>query len=142
MTAECVFCSVVAGAPHHEVYRDDEVVAFLDRAPLAPGHTLVIPREHTPTLEDLREELIVPFFSLVQRLSRAFGPAVGAEGSLVAINTRISQSVPHVHAHVVPRRKGDRLFSPGQGPMLWIRRKYTEGEAERVAERLRAALRT
>ena len=128
------------GAPHHVVYRDELVLAFLDRAPLAPGHTLVITREHIESMEDIPEPLVAPFFGLTQRLSRAFGPALGAEGSLVALNTRISQSVPHVHAHVVPRRKGDRLFSPGQGPMLWIRRKYTEGEAERIAEKLRAVL--
>ena len=136
----CAFCEIVRGAPHHVVYRDEQIVAFLDHAPLAPGHTLVVTREHIATLEDIPELLLAPFFAVVQRLSRAFGPALGAEGSLVALNTRISQSVPHVHAHVVPRRKGDRLFSPGQGPMLWIRRKYTEGEAERTAEKLRAAL--
>lgn len=138
--ATCVFCEIARGAPHQEVYRDDLLVAFLDRAPLTPGHTLVITREHIETLEDLPQALLGPFFGLAQRLSRAFGPALGAEGSLVAINTRISQSVPHVHVHVVPRHKGDRLFSPAQGPLLWIRRKYAEGEAERIAEKLRAAL--
>jgi histidine triad (HIT) family protein len=116
------------------------VLAFLDRAPLVPGHTLAIPRRHIATLEDIPVELLAPFFSAVQRLSRAFAPALGAEGSLVAINTRISQSVPHVHAHVVPRRKGDRLFSPSSGPMLWMRRSYKEGEAEEIAAKLRAAL--
>ena len=115
-------------------------MAFLDRAPLVAGHTLVIPRRHIETLEDVPAELLAPFFGFVQRLSRAFGPALGAEGSLVAINTRISQSVPHVHAHVVPRRKGDRLFSPGTGPMLWVRRGYKEGEAQEIAAKLRAAL--
>lgn len=128
------------GAPHLEIYSDESVVAFLDRAPLVPGHTLVIPRRHIETLEDMPADLLAPFFGVVQRLSRAFAPALGAEGSLVAINTRISQSVPHLHAHVVPRRKGDRLFSPSTGPMLWIRRGYKEGEAEEVAAKLRAAL--
>jgi histidine triad (HIT) family protein len=138
--ATCAFCEIVRGAGDREIYRDDVVLAFLDRAPLTPGHTLVITHEHIETFEDLPSPLLAPFFGLAQRLSRAFGPALGAEGSLVALNTRISQSVPHVHAHVVPRRKGDRLFSPGQGPMLWVRRKYAEGEAERIAETLRAAL--
>ena len=135
----CVFCAVVDGAPHHEVYRDERVIAFLDRAPLLAGHTLVVPREHIETLEDLPARLLDPFFVVVQRLSRAFAPALGAEGSLVAINTRISQSVPHMHAHVVPRRKGDRLFVRG-APMLWIRRSYEAGEAEAIAAKLRAAL--
>src|SRR6058998_111818 len=136
----CVFCAVVHGAPHHDVYRDELVVALPDRAPPLAVHTLVVPREHIETLEDLPAPLLEPFFVVVQRLSRAFAPALGAEGSLVAINTRISQSVPHLHAHVVPRRKGDRLFSPSTGPMLWIRRGYKEGEAEEVAAKLRAAL--
>ena len=98
-----------------------------------PGHTLVITREHFATLEDVPPDLLAPFFGVVQRVSRVFGPALGAEGTLVAINTRVSQSVPHVHAHVVPRRKGDRLFSTGAPPMLWIRRRYEEGEAEAIA---------
>jgi histidine triad (HIT) family protein len=116
------------------------VLAFLDRAPLAPGHTLVITREHIETLEDIPTDLLTPFFGLVQRVSRTFAPALGAEGTLVAVNTRISQSVPHVHAHVVPRRKGDRLFTPGAPPMLWIRRQYEEGQAEAIAAKLKGAL--
>jgi histidine triad (HIT) family protein len=138
--AVCAFCAIAGGAPHNAIYAGERVVAFLDRAPLAAGHTLVIPREHVETVEDVPPELLAPFFEVVQRISRAFGPALGAEGSLVAINTRISQSVPHVHAHVVPRRKGDRLFSPGAGPMLWIRHSYKDGEADAVAAKLRAAL--
>ena len=105
-----------------------------------PGHTLVITREHFATLEDVPSELLAPFFCVVQRISKVFGPALGAEGTLVAINTRVSQSVRHVHAHVVPRRKGDRLFSTGAPPMLWIRRGYKEGEAEAIAAKLRDAL--
>jgi len=99
----------------------------------------VVPREHIETLDDLPVGVLEPLFGVVQRLSRAFAPALGAEGSLVAINTRISQSVPHMHAHVVPRRKGDRLFVRG-APMLWIRRSYEAGEAEAIAAKLRAAL--
>jgi histidine triad (HIT) family protein len=138
--AVCAFCAIAGGAPHHAVYAGERVVAFLDRAPLVAGHTLVILREHVETVEDVPSELLAPFFEVVQRISRAFGPALGAEGSLVAINTRISQSVRHMHAHVIPRRKGDRLFSPGAGPMLWIRRSYKDGEADAVAAKLRAAL--
>ena len=137
----CTFCQIASGElPAQIVYRDENVIAFLDRAPLVPGHTLVIPRRHIETLEDVPANLLAPFFGPVQKLSRAFAPALGAEGSLVAINTRISQSVPHVHAHVVPRRKGDRLFSPSTGPTLWIRRSYKEGEAQEVAAKLRTAL--
>jgi len=77
-------------------------------------------------------------FLLARRLSIAFRAVLGADGSFVAVNTRISQSVPHVHVHVVPRRKGDGLFSPGKG--MWIRRRYSDGEAARIAEKLRSAL--
>ena len=83
---------------------------------------------------------VAPLFLLARRLSIAFRTALGADGSFIAVNTRISQSVPHVHAHVVPRRKGDRLFSTAAPPMLWVRRTYQEGEAEAIAAKLRAAL--
>jgi histidine triad (HIT) family protein len=134
---DCVFCAVVNGADHHAVYRDEHVVAFLDHAPVFPGHTLVVPVRHYDTLEDLPESEVAPLFLLARRLSAAFGTALGADGSFVAVNTRISQSVPHVHVHVVPRRKGDGLFSPGKG--MWVRRRYPEGEAARIAEKLRGA---
>ncbi len=136
--ADCAFCAVVNGAEHQAVYRDKHVVAFLDHAPVFPGHTLVVPVRHYDTLEDLPESDVAPLFLLARRLSIAFRTALGAEGSFVAVNTRISQSVPHVHVHVVPRRKGDGLFSPGKG--MWVRRRYSEGEAARVAEKLRTAL--
>ncbi len=133
----CAFCEVVAGGTGHEIYRDETMLAFLDRAPLIHGHTLVVPIQHVETLDDLPAALMAPFVSVVQRVSRAFPAALGAEGSFVGINTRISQSVPHLHAHVVPRRKGDGLFSTR---MLWQRRPYAEGEAEAVAGKLRAAV--
>ena len=136
--AECVFCAVVNGADHDAVYRDHRVVAFLDHAPVHPGHTLVVPARHYDTLEDVPESDVAPLFLLARRLSVAFRTALGADGSFVAVNTRISQSVPHVHVHCVPRRKGDGLFSPGRG--MWVRRRYAEGEAERVAAKLRKAL--
>jgi histidine triad (HIT) family protein len=136
--ADCVFCAVVNGAEHHAVYRDDHVVAFLDHAPVFPGHTLVVPVRHHPTLDDMPESEVAPLFLLARRLSIAFRTALGADGSFVAVNTRISQSVPHVHVHAVPRRKGDGLFSPGRG--MWMRRRYSGDEAERIAEKLRSAL--
>jgi histidine triad (HIT) family protein len=134
----CVFCAVVAGAEHLAFYRDDHVVAFLDHAPIFPGHTLIVPARHHETLEDLPEDEVAPLFLLARRLSVAFRTTLGADGSFIAVNTRISQSVPHVHVHAVPRRKGDGLFSPGRG--MWIRRRYAAGEADQIADKLRAAL--
>jgi histidine triad (HIT) family protein len=136
--ADCVFCAVVKGAEHHSVYRDEQIVAFLDHAPVFPGHTLVVPARHYDTVEDMPEIEIAPLFLLARRLSVAFRTALGAEGSFIAVNTRISQSVPHVHVHVVPRRKGDGLFSPGRG--MWVRRRYSGDEAARIAEKLRSAV--
>lgn len=131
-----MFCAVVGGAEH--LYRDEHVVAFLDHAPVFPGHTLVVPARHYDTLEDMPESEVAPLFLLARRLSIAFRTALGADGSFIAANTRISQSVPHAHVHVVPRRKGDGLFSPGRG--MWVRRRYGENEAERIAAKLRSAL--
>jgi histidine triad (HIT) family protein len=129
--ADCAFCAVVNGAEDHAVYRDPDVVAFLDHAPVFPGHTLVVPARHYDTLDDVPEDDLAPLFVLARRLSIAFRTALGAGGSFVAVNTRISQSVPHVHVHVVPRRKGDGLFSPGKG--MWMRRRYSGNEAEVIA---------
>jgi histidine triad (HIT) family protein len=97
-----------------------------------------VPARHYDTLDDMPESEVSPLFLLARRLSIAFRTALAADGSFVAVNTRISQSVPHVHVHVVPRRKGDGLFSPGRG--MWIRRRYSDGEAEQVAAKLRSAL--
>ena len=138
MAKGCAFCAVVAGAEHHSLYRDDDVIAFLDHAPVAPGHTLVIPTTHYETLEDVPDPQLVPLFALVKRVSRAFTTALGAEGSLTLANTRISQSVPHVHVHVVPRRKGDRFFTPGRP--FWMRQRYRDGEAAQIAAAFRTAL--
>ena len=138
MPKECAFCAVVAGAEHHAVYRDADVVAFLDRAPLIHGHTLVVPTAHHDTLDDLPDEALASLFRVVRRVSVAQQRALGAEGTLTLSNTRVSQSVPHVHVHVVPRRKGDRLFSPGT--TLWMRRAYGPGEAEEIAGKLRTEL--
>ena len=110
--------------------------AFLDRRPLFPGHSIVIPKQHFETLADLPSDLVGPLFASVQLLSRAVVVAMKAEGSFVAINNRISQSVPHLHVHVVPRRKKDGLRG-----FFWPRRPYaSEEEAREVAGRIRAAL--
>ena len=134
----CVFCAVVAGAEHHAVYRDDDVVAFLDHAPVIPGHTLVVPATHYETIDDLPDDALVPLFRVVREVSKAMQRVLGAEGSLTLANTRISQSVPHVHVHVVPRRKGDHFFTPGRP--FWMRQRYRAGQAEEIAEKLRSAL--
>lgn len=134
----CAFCAIVRGeADAHLVHDDERVIAFLDRAPLIKGHVIVAPRAHVETFDELPPDLVAPLFGVVQRISRAFPSALGADGSYTAINTRVSQSVPHVHVHVVPRRQGDGLFRAG---MVWIRRRYDEGEGAQLAARLREAI--
>jgi histidine triad (HIT) family protein len=130
----CPFCAIVIGAVDaHIVYDDDEVVAFLDRSPLFPGHTLVVPRQHVVTFADLDADRVGPFWRRVQHISRELPVIVDAEGSFVANNNVVSQSVAHLHVHVVPRRRGDGLRG-----FFWPRTKYGEGEAEAIATRLRA----
>jgi len=133
----CVFCDIVAGeSPAHVVLDDDRFVAFLDIRPLFHGHTLLVPREHVVTLPDLDVDLVGPFFERVQRLAVAVEEGCGAQGTLIAINNTVSQSVPHLHAHVVPRTKGDGLRG-----FFWPRHPYDSPEhAEEVAGRIRAAL--
>jgi histidine triad (HIT) family protein len=138
VSKDCVFCAVVAGSEHHAVYRDDVTVAFLDHAPVAKGHTLVVPTTHYETLDDLPDEALLPLFRVVRQISIAQQKVLGAEGSLTLSNTRISQSVPHVHVHVVPRRRGDKFFTPGRP--FWMRDRYAAGEADEIAAKLRAAL--
>lgn len=134
----CVFCSIAQGDVEAHIVADDgAALAFLDHAPLLPGHTLVIPREHADTLDELREDLVGPLFRLVRRISRAQQRAFGADGTFTGVNTRVSQSVPHFHAHVVPRREGDGLFRAG---MVWARKRYKDGEAQAIARKLRDAL--
>jgi histidine triad (HIT) family protein len=139
MTAACIFCRIASGElPGNVVHRDDRIVAFLDRAPLFLGHTLVVPIAHVPTLDELPTELVQPLFEAVRRLSVAVQRGLGASGSFVAVNTRISQTVPHVHVHVVPRTEGDGFFSPRP---IWKRRSYADdAEAAAYAARIRAAL--
>jgi len=134
----CTFCQIANGElPAHIVHRDENVVAFLDRAPLLPGHVLVMPRQHVETLDDMPDDLLVPVFGAVRRTSIAVQKAFAAEGSFVATNTRVSQSVPHVHIHVVPRNKGDGLFSTR---LIWQRRKYeSDSEMAETATKIRTA---
>ena len=136
-TRPCPFCEIIDGSRlAHIVLDDDVVVAFLDARPLFPGHTLLVPREHLETLADLPVERLGPYFERAQRLARAMEEALGAAGSFVAINNRVSQSVPHLHTHVVPRNPKDGLRG-----FFWPRTRYSDdGEAAAVAERLRAAV--
>ena len=129
----CVFCDIVDGSVDaHVVFADDEVVAFLDRSPLMHGHTLVVPRDHVITLADLDVERVGPFWRRVQHISRQLPLVLGAEGTFVANNNVVSQSVAHLHVHVVPRRRGDGLRG-----FFWPRTKYADGQAEAFAARLR-----
>ena len=133
MTPGCKFCQIIAGEiPAHFVLDTDEVVAFLDHRPLFPGHTLVLPRGHVETLADLPPDEVGPFFRQVQRVEAAVRTAMEAEGSFVAENNVVSQSVPHLHVHVVPRRRKDGLRG-----FFWPRTKYAgDGEMAAVAARI------
>jgi histidine triad (HIT) family protein len=136
-SSDCKFCAIAAGeAPAHRVLEGETCVAFLDARPLFPGHVLVIPRVHRETIADLTSDELAATFGDAQRLCGAVERALGAEGTFVAMNNRVSQSVAHAHVHVVPRHKGDGLRG-----FFWPRQKYaTEKEAAEVAERLRAVL--
>ena len=135
--ADCVFCSIVAGEIEaHVVLDEPDLVAFLDTRPVFKGHVLLVPREHVVTLPDLPAALRDGFLLAAQRLATAVVDGLGAQGSFVAMNNVVSQSVPHLHLHVVPRTKGDGLRG-----FFWPRTKYADGEAGEYAERLRAGLR-
>jgi histidine triad (HIT) family protein len=132
----CLFCAIVAGETEAAVVlSDDDFVAFLDIRPLFKGHVLLVPREHVDTLPDLPAPLRDGFVAAAQALAVAVKEALGAQGSFVAMNNTVSQSVPHLHLHVVPRTKGDGLRG-----FFWPRTKYADGEAEEYAARLRAVL--
>jgi len=133
---DCAFCDVVAGAAAELVLDEEDFVAFLDRRPVFKGHTLLVPRRHIATLPDLPAELRDGFLAAGQRLAQAMVDGLGAQGSFVAVNNTVSQSVPHLHLHVVPRTKGDGLRG-----FFWPRTKYADGEAAEYADRLRAVLR-
>ena len=132
-----MFCDIVAGTtPAQVVFRDEVAIAFLDARPVFKGHVLVAPLAHYVTLADLPADLVGPLFTRVQRVSAAMPAALGAQGSFVGENNVVSQSVPHLHVHVVPRTKGDGLRG-----FFWPRGKYADyAEAAGYARRLREVL--
>jgi histidine triad (HIT) family protein len=134
---DCLFCGIVAGTVPAQIVLDDDVaVAFLDARPVFKGHVLVVPRQHYETLPDLPPDLVGPLFTRVRRLSAAVLTALGAQGSFVGLNNTVSQSVPHLHVHVVPRTRGDGLRG-----FFWPRGKYAaDDEAADYARRLREAI--
>ena len=131
---QCTFCQIVGRTVESAVVFEDEVsFAFLDRRPIFPGHCLLVPKEHYETLDDLPGSLVGPLFTNVQTLSRAVELGLNADGTLVAINNRVSQSVPHLHVHVGPRRRGDGLRG-----FFWPRQEYTnEDHIREVQESIR-----
>ena len=135
----CVFCDIASGKlPAEIVWQSDDAVAFLDSRPLFPGHVLLIPTAHIATLADLPAAQVGPLFQAVQKLESAVERALDAEGTFIAVNNRVSQSVPHLHIHIVPRRKGDGLKG-----FFWPRRAYDSDEHLReTAEKIRRVVET
>lgn len=137
MTRSCPFCAIVAGdAPASVVWRDDRLVAFLDIRPLFHGHVLIVPTSHVVTYDEIDLGLLAHLATTTQRVQRAVESACDADGSMLLVNNVVSQSVPHLHQHVIPRRKGDGL-------RLWLgpRHPYaSDQERESTAERIRSAL--
>jgi histidine triad (HIT) family protein len=133
----CAFCEIVAGTLQaHRVSEDAACIGFLDARPVFPGHVLVVPRRHVETLTDLPRELVASVFETVQRVARGVEAGLVADGTFVAMNNKVSQSVPHLHVHVVPRRKKDGLRG-----FFWPRQKYASlDDAARVAELIRDAI--
>lgn len=136
MPDTCLFCRITAGdEPAYVVYDSPDIVGFLDTRPVFKGHVLLVPREHIDTLLELPDGLMQPLLSAARSVATAIGSVLGAQGTFVAMNNVVSQSVPHLHVHVVPRTKGDGLRG-----FFWPRTKYAEGEPEEYAAKLRAAL--
>ena len=135
--SDCVFCGIVAGStPGYVVLDHPDAIGFLDTRPVFKWHLLVVPRDHIETLTDLPADRLGGFFTQVQRVARALPVALGATGTFVANNNKVSQYVPHLHLHVVPRTKGDGLRG-----FMWPRRKYAGAEeAESYRSRIAAAL--
>lgn len=134
--SDCAFCSIISGDSAAEVVHETAAtLAFLDARPVMKGHVLVVPRRHVPTLPDLTDADLAPFFGEVRHLAARLPAAVNAKGSFVAMNNIVSQSVPHLHCHVVPRTKGDGLRG-----FFWPRHTYAAGEAAEYGARLREAL--
>lgn len=135
--ATCTFCRIIDAHLEADIVLDEpHAVAFLDHRPLFPGHVLISPRDHVETLPELQSDLVGPFFATVQRVATALPGAMDAQGTFVSINNVVSQSVPHLHVHVVPRTKGDGLRG-----FFWPRHPYDDAAHQRaVAERIRQAL--
>ena len=135
----CLFCRIAAGqSPSYVVFEDEVSVAFLDHRPLRPGHCLLVPRQHVETLYEAPPELLGPLMLTAQRLAAAAERAMHADGAFVAINVRVSQSVPHLHVHLVPRHRKDGLFARN---FVWQRRPYPDESAAVAAQdAIRAAL--
>jgi histidine triad (HIT) family protein len=133
----CLFCGIVNGEINASLVFDDDIsIAFLDHRPLFPGHCLLVPKKHFETLNDLPSNLVGKFFRNVQLLTRAVELALDAEGSFVAMNNRVSQSVPHFHVHVVPRRKKDGLKG-----FFWPRNKYgSEADIVKIQQLIRSEI--
>lgn len=130
---DCIFCQIVTGAIAAPVVFEDETsLAFLDHRPVFPGHVLLVPKQHHETLAGLPPELIQPLFQNAQMLSRAVEAALEADGTFVAMNNRVSQSVPHLHVHIVPRRRKDGLRG-----FFWPRQSYQDQDA---MEKIRQAI--
>lgn len=124
----CVFCQIIAGSRSaYIVYEDADSVAFLDSDPLFPGHVLLCPRSHFETLPDLPIPLVGPLFTIAQLLAKAVEAAIDAEGTFIAINNHVSQTVPHLHIHIVPRRRKDGLRG-----FFWPRQQYQDDDARRT----------
>ena len=134
---DCVFCKIIRGElPAYFVFEDDLSLAFLDAKPVFPGHTLLVPKQHFETLIDLPAPLVGPLFQNAQLLARAMETGLKADGTFVAINSHVSQSVPHMHIHVVPRHYGDGLRG-----FFWPRQKYKDqAEILSVQKTLRSAI--
>lgn len=131
-----IACEIIEGRLAAEiVLRTPDVIAFLDHRPVFKGHVLVCPTRHVDTMLDLPAELVVPLFDACRRIAAAMMTALGAQGTFVAVNNVVSQSVPHLHVHVVPRSKGDGLRG-----FFWPRTRYAEGELAAYGQVLRDAL--
>jgi histidine triad (HIT) family protein len=133
----CPFCAIIDGsAPAHRVWEGDATLAFLDRTPVFPGHVLLIPRAHVASIYEADAATVTSMAIASKRLAVAVTTAMAAGGVFIAQNNIVSQSVPHMHTHIIPRRQGDGLFSPR---VIWKRTRYRAGEAEEIAGRIRAA---
>jgi len=135
--SRCIFCDIAVGnAPAHIVHQDDVILAFLDKRPVFAGHCLVVPRKHFATLTDIPSYIMEPLFANAKLLSQAIEASMGAGGTFIAINNKVSQSVPHFHIHVIPRKKGDGLKG-----FFWPRIRYRNEEyMEQVRDRIAQAV--